>query len=183
MRYIFPVLIMVLFASCVSLKTPKRTDLETWTSPMLIGKYPVRINQIAKSGSARDTVFPITIWYMFKNSEGRDSAELAQATHMELRLVDKKHVSSTLFNGEKALKTDIINGHLKNGYFRKKHNLSLSGIPPFYWALSSNKMQFALGKEKQLYIDQADETNGSILIIMAGTPGFTRSYTVLPYKD
>ena len=149
---------------------------------MVIGKYPIRINETAKLSSARDTIFPITIWYMFKNSEVRDSAELAQATHMELRLVDKKHVSSTLFNGEQPLKTDIMSGRLKNGYFRKKHNLSMSGIPPFYWTLHSSKMQFALGKDKQLYIDHADETNGSILIIMAGTPGFTRSYTVLPYK-
>lgn len=62
-----------------------------------------------------------------------------------------------------------------------KHELSFSGVPPFYWSMNSSKMQFGLGKQGELFIDEADETNGSILIIMAGTGGFTTSYTVPKY--
>jgi len=176
------VITIALFASsCVSLKTPKRSDLVDLKSAKFIGKYPIKVNRTFKTNAQKDTVISMPIWYFFKNSDGIDSAELAKATHMELTLTDNTHVTSGLYKDDVLLKTEVIKGRIKNGYFRKKHSLSFSGIPPFYWSMSSNKMQFGLGKQGQLYIDQADETNGSILIIMAGTPGFTTSLTVPPY--
>ncbi|MCD0489453.1 hypothetical protein LPB86_14515 [Pedobacter sp. MC2016-14] len=177
--YIFS--IIMLQSACVSLKIPRRNDLVPLQAPMLIGKYPAIIERKLTLYSGKDTLLPTIIWYHFKNSPGKDSAELAQATHMELILKDAKHISSTLYKDDVALKTDVIRGRLKKGYFRKKHQLSLSGIPPFYWSISSNKMQLGLGKEHQLFIDHADETNGSILIIVAGTPGITSSLSVPRY--
>ena len=177
------ILIIGLFlSSCVSLKTPKRPDLVPLQAPMLIGRYPVKINRSVSHNAMKDTLISTTVWYYFKNSPGKDSLELTQATHMELTLNDAKHVTATLYNNRTILKTDQFKGRLRKGYFRRKHNLSLSGIPPFYWSISSNKMQFGIGKARQLFIDHADETNGSILIIMAGTPGFTQSITVPFYN-
>ena len=43
-------------------------------------------------------------------------------------------------------------------------------------------MQFGLGKQGELFIDAASETNGSFLFLMAGTPGFTKSVTVPAYQ-
>jgi hypothetical protein len=169
------------FASCVSLKTPERTDLVELKSPMLIGKYPFRASRTFQTNAQQDTVVSIPIWYFFKDSEGADSAELAKATHMEVSLTDKNHVTTTLYSGSTLLKSEVIKGRIKNGYFRKKHSLSIKGVPPFYWSMSSTKMQFGLNNKGELYIDQADETSGSILIIVAGTPGFTTSFTVAPY--
>lgn len=170
------------FASCVSLKTPKRTDLVPLQAPITIGKYPVNINLTIKSRSYKDTVISKVVWNYFKHSRGKDSLELAQATHIELKLADEKHLQATLYKENVPLKTEFLKGRLRKGYFRAKHELSLKGIPPFYWSTSSAKMQFGIGKERQLYIDTADETNGSILIMVAGTPGFTRSLTVPVYE-
>lgn len=182
----FTTLITVfLLSSCVSLKTPKRTDLIALQAPMLIGNYPVRFNRTVKmyaSKSTKDTLIPTILWHYFKNASGTDLLELSRATHIELKLIDKKHAAATLYAGNTALKTKINKGRLRKNYFRMKHELSFRGVPPFFWSMSSAKMQFGLGKEKQLYIDEADETNGSILIIMAGTPGFTTNLTVLPYS-
>ncbi|TDO20829.1 hypothetical protein [Pedobacter duraquae] len=174
---------ILLLGSCVSLKTPKRSDLVALKAPSLIGRYPVKVDRTIRVNSTKDTVISTPIWYFLKNSEGADTAELAKATHVELTLADKTHVTSKLYQDKTLLKSEVIKGKLKNGYFRKKHDLSITGVPPFYWSMNSNKIQFGLGKNGQLYIDQADETNGSILIIMAGTPGFTSSYTVLPYVN
>ena len=178
-------LTVFLLSSCVSLKTPKRTDLVALQAPMLIGNYPVRFNRTIKmydSKSTKDTLIPTILWYYFKNASGTDSLELSRATHIELKLTDKKHASATLYAGNTPLKTKINKGRLRKGYFRMKHELSFRGVPPFFWSMSSAKIQFGLGKEKQLYIDQADETNAGILIMMAGTPGFTTNLTVLPYS-
>lgn len=169
------------FVSCVSLKTPKRTDLVELNAPMLIGKYPLKTSQTFRTHTQKDTVVSVPVWYFFKNSEGTDSVELAQATHIKLEVTDKKHATATLYNGNIALKTGINKGRFRKGYFRMKHELSFSGVPPFYWSMNSSKMQFGLGKQGELFIDEADETNGSILIIMAGTGGFTTSYTVPKY--
>ncbi|ETZ22355.1 hypothetical protein [Pedobacter sp. V48] len=176
------VVLLGVFASCVSLKTPKRADLVPLQAPMIIGKYPVSINRTIKSRSYKDTVISSVLWYYFKNAAGKDSLELAQATHIELKLTDENHLNATLFKGNVPLKTEVVKGNLRKGYFRTKHDLSLKGVPPFYWSMSSAKMQFGIGKERQLYIDSADETNGSILIMVAGTPGFTRSLTVPVYE-
>lgn len=178
-------LTVFLFSSCVSLKTPKRTDLVTLQAPMLIGNYPVKFNREVKiydSKSTQDKLIPVILWYYFKNASRTDSLAVARATHIELKLTDKKHVTATLYAGNTPLKTKINEGRLRKGYFRMKHELSLKGVPPFFWSISSAKIQFGLGQEKQLYIDQANETNGSILIIMAGTLGFTTSLTVPPYN-
>ena len=172
---------ILLLGSCVSLKTPKRSDLVKLKAPSLIGRYPVKVDRTVRINSIKDTVISRPIWYFFKSSEAADTAELAKATHIELILTDQTHVTSKLYQDETLLKSEVIKGKIKNGYFRKKHDLSIAGVPPFYWSMTSNKIQFGLGKNGQLYIDQANETNGSILIIMAGTPGFTTSYTVLPY--
>lgn len=186
-RVITPIALLTIFllSSCVSLKTPKRTDLVTLQAPMLIGNYPVRFNRAVKvfdSKSNKDTFIPTILWYYFKNASGTDSLDIARATHIELRLTDKKHATAALYAGNTLLKTKINEGRLRKGYFRMKHELSLKGIPPFFWSMSSAKIQFGLGKDKQLYIDAADETNGSILIMVAGTPGFTTSLTVPPYN-
>jgi hypothetical protein len=177
------VLTCALFSSCVNLKTPKRADLVPLEAPMLVGKYPVKTNRTIQITSTKDTLIPTVLWYYFKNSSLTDSLEVAQATHIELRLTDKKHAAATLYNGSIPLKTKINDGRLRKGYFRMKHELSFSGIPPFYWSMSSAKIQFGIGKENQLYIDAADETNGSILIMVAGTPGTTRSLTIPAYKN
>jgi hypothetical protein len=178
-------IISLSFTACVSLKTPVRADLVPLNAPMSIGKYPVRVNRTVSnsaSSKSQDTIISTVIWYYFKNSPGNDSLELSKATHFELNLTDEKHATAILYNGKVPLKTDINKGRLRKGYFRLKHDLSFSGIPPFYWSMSSSKKQFGIGKEGQLFIDAADETNGSILIMMAGTPGFTRSMTVPIYE-
>jgi hypothetical protein len=172
-----------LFVSCVSLKTPKRADLVPLQAPMMIGKYPVSVNRTIKGKLQKDTIIPTLVWYYFKSSEGKDSLELAKATHIELQLPDEKRITATLYSDGTALKTETLKGKLKNGYFRARHDFSMKGIPPFYWSASSAKIQFGIGREGQLYIDSADETNGSILIMVAGTPGFTRSLTVPVYRN
>lgn len=179
---VFAAALMGLLVSCVSIKTPKRSNLVALQAPMEVGKYPVSINRTIKGRSQKDTVIKTVVWYYFKNSERQDSLELAKATHIELKLPDEKHIVAILYSDGTALKTETIKGKLKNGYFRSKHDFSIKGVPPFYWSASSAKMQVGVGKEGQLYIDSADETNGSILIMVAGTPGFTRSLTVPVYE-
>ena len=179
---IFAAIAITLWTGCVSIKTPKRNDLVAFKTPGAIGKYPVKIDRTIKRSSVRDTVISVPLWYFFKHSDGRDSAELAKATHIELQLIDSKHVNSSLYEGNYLLKTEVIKGRIKNGYFRRKHQFEINGIPPFYWTTSSSKIQFGLGKNGQLYLDQANETNGGLLIIMAGTPGFTSSYIIDPYS-
>jgi len=169
------------FCSCVSLKTPKRADLVPLNAPRLIGSYPTKVAM--EYVNNKDTLKnDRIIWYHFKDDEGKDSVELKEATHFEIRLIDNKHVQSVLYNGDRVLKTSVAKGRLRKGYFRFKGSVSLSGIPPFCWAMESNKSQFGLGKNGQLFIDAADETDGGILIIMAGTPGFTYSVTVPVYR-
>jgi len=179
---VFAAVFAGLLVSCASLKTPKRADLVSLQAPMKIGKYPVRFNRTSKGRLQEDTVVSTLVWYYFKNSKGKDSLELAKATHIELELPDEKHITATLYRGGTALKTDTIEGGLKKGYFRARHDFSMRGVPPFYWSASSSKMQFGFGRKGQLYIDSVDETNGSILIMVAGSPGFTRSLTVPAYE-
>ena len=178
-----PVFLVVMFVcACVSLKTPKRANLVALKAPMLIGRYPVSYSKYLRSKFHKDTVMPVMIWYFFKDSPGKDSAELAQASHMELNLTDKKHMISKLYNGNILLKTETIKGHLRRGYFRKKHDLSFTGVPPFYWSMTSIKKQFGLGTDNQLFIDAADETSGSVLIFGASSGGCTTSHTIMPVK-
>lgn len=181
-RPVFAVLLGLFCSSCVSLKTPDRADLVPLQAPMAIGNYPVSIPRTITSKSGKDTIIPTVIWYFFNNSDDPVTSELAQATHLGLNLTDKKHLTATLYNGAIPLKTSVLKGRLKHGYFRMKHDLSLSGVPPFYWSMTSAKKQIGIGKEKQLFIDHANETNGSILIMVAGTPGFTTSHTVPVYE-
>lgn len=181
-RLVILLFIALFYGSCVSLKTPKRADLVSLQAPMFIGKYPVTVNRIVKSEFHKDTIIPTVVWYYFKNSSGKDSLELTQATHITLTLTSQKQLKAILYNRDVPLKTELLKGRLRKGYFRAKHELSLSGVPPFYWSMTSSKMQVGIGREKQLFIDSADETNGSILIVMAGTPGFTRSITVPVYE-
>jgi len=168
--------------ACVSLKTPKRTNQVALKAPMFIGRYPLNYSRYLSSRFHKDTVMPVMIWYIFKDSPGKDSVELAQASHMELNLTDKKHMTSKLYNGNILLKTEIIKGHLRKGYFRKKHDLSFTGVPPFYWSMTSIKKQFGLGTDNQLFIDAADETSGSVLIFGASSGGCTTSHTIMPVK-
>ncbi|SFH03971.1 hypothetical protein [Pedobacter insulae] len=172
------VIFMGMSASCVSLKTPQREDLVSLMAPMEIGKYPVSVNRTVTSKSRKDTIISTVVWQYFKNSEGKDSLDVERATHIKLKMVDGKNLVATLYHGDVSLKTEIMKGSLKKGYFRARHDFSMKGVPPFYWKTSSAKIQFGIGREGQLYIDTADETNGSILIMVAGTPGFTRSLTV-----
>lgn len=177
------VILIGVFSSCVTLKTPNRTDLIPLQAPMIIGKYPVNIERTIKMHSNKDTIIATVVWYYFKDSPGKDSLELTQATHIELKLADEKQMIATLYKQNVPLKTEVVRGRLRKGYFRAKHQLSLKGIPPFYWSTSSVKMQFGIGSQGQLYIDSADETNGSILIMVAGTPGFTRSITIPLFEN
>ena len=167
----------ILISSCVHLKTPQRDDLVRLKASMAIGKYPINSERTFKTRNEIDTTVVDTIWSYFTDSVVKDKSRLAKATHIELYLIDKKHIKSILFNGNTPMDTGIIKGRLRKGYFRT-HDLSFTGIPPFYWSMSSAKMQFGLGKEKQLYIDTADETSGSILIFGASMGGFTRSRIV-----
>ena len=171
-----------LFGACVSLKTPKRPDLVPLSANGTIGSYPVRFNRTLTGPSGKDTVVSRSLWSYFKSYPGSDSVELAKATHITLSLTDSHHATAVLHQKEIPLKTAVVIGRIKKGYFRRKHHLTMSGVPPFYWAMSSDKMQFGIGNQGQLYIDQADETNGSILIIAAGTPGFTTSLTIPSYN-
>ncbi|WP_157263069.1 hypothetical protein [Pedobacter steynii] len=176
------VFVLGFFSSCVSLKTPKRADLVPLQAPMTMGKYPVNVSRTIETGSYKGKIISTVVWYYFKNSKDIDSLEIAQATHIELKLSDKKHLTAILYKGNAPLKTGVLKGHLKKGYFRARHDLSLRGVPPFFWSVSSAKMQFGIGKKGQLYIDSANETNGSILIMVAGTPGFTQSLTIPVYE-
>lgn len=124
------------FSSCVSLKTPDRSDLIALNAPMPIGKFPVRVNRTLRSFSIdrqKDTVGAMPIWYFFKSPGDADSAELTRATHMELALTDETHVTSRLYQDDVLLKTGVIKGRLRKGYFKKEHDLLLTGVPPFYW--------------------------------------------------
>ncbi|WP_316821220.1 hypothetical protein [Pedobacter gandavensis] len=168
--------------SCVSLKTPNRTDHTQLTAPMALGKYPVKVDETVPWKNKTDTVITRTVWHHFENPNNSYNDQLDQATHIELQLVDNHHLEATLFNRNNALRNVILTGKLKNGYFRFKHDFSMIGVPPFYWRTSSTKKQIGIGKKGQLFIDRADETNGGLLIVTAGTPGFTRSLTVNPYK-
>lgn len=179
---LFAAIIAGMLVSCASIKTPKRSDLVPLQAPMAIGNYPVSINRTIKSQSLKDTLIPTNIWHYFKNSEGKDSLNLAKATHIELHLPDETHITATLYSGTNPLKTEKINGRLQNGYFRIKHNFSMKGIPPLYWKTTSSKMQLGVGSEGELYIDSVDETNGMFLFMAAGTPGATRSITVPKYE-
>lgn len=173
---------LALLCSCASLKTPERPELVPLEAPMEIGKYPVTISQTFKSKSRKDTVVQKVVWHYFKNPERSDFQELAQATHIQLTLDDENHITAALHKGDIPLRTEIVKGSLKNGYFRAKHHFTMKGLPPFYWKATSAKMQLGVGREGQLYIDSADETNGSILIMAAGTPGSTRTLTVPKYE-
>ena len=172
----------ILLCSCVSLKTPKRQDLVPLTAPIVIGDYPLRfdrpMSRVVNMQLKEDTIISMVLWNFFRDFPVKDSLEFAHATHIHLELRDKSHLLASLHDGLTPLRTEIIEGRLRKGYFRIKHELSFRGVPPFYWSMSSSKMQFGLSNHGQLYIDQADETNGSILIIMAGVGGFTTSYTV-----
>lgn len=170
----------LLFSGCVSLKTPKKTNLVPLNAPQLIGKYPATILK-EYTGNGKTQQFTDILWYHFKNSPSSDSLELKQATHMELELTDAQHVTSRLYKGDILLKTDVIKGRLKNGYFRKKNHFSMKGIPPFYWSTTSVKVQFGTDTQKQLLIHHAQETSGGFLIMLAGTPGTTRTEIVPPY--
>lgn len=175
-------LIAILLCSCVSLKTPKRQDLVPLKASIVIGDYPLRfdrpMSRVVNMQLKQDTVISMVLWNFFRDFPVKDSAEFAHATHIHLELRDKSHLLASLYDGLTPLRTEVIEGRLRKGYFRIKHELSFQGVPPFYWSMSSSKMQFGLSNLGQLYIDQADETNGSILIIMAGVGGFTTSYTV-----
>ncbi|MEJ7557474.1 MAG: hypothetical protein WKF66_04135 [Pedobacter sp.] len=170
-------ILLFLFCSCVSLKTPKRDDLVRLNAPMVIGKYPISSDRIFKTQLGNDTIVTDTIWGHFTDSNLKNRSNLLRSTHMELQLVDNKHLKSILYKGEIPLETGVIKGRLRKGYFRT-HNLSMTGVPPFYWTMDSSKMQIGTGKDGQLYIDSANETSGSILIIGASTGGFTTSRVV-----
>ncbi|TDQ06216.1 hypothetical protein [Pedobacter metabolipauper] len=174
-------MVCLLFGSCVSLKTPKRDDLVRLKTPQLIGKYATWSSDQFKTHLGKDTIIPVDLWRLLGTSSETDSVTRKQATHMELRLTDKNHVTAILYKGDVALKKEVIKGRVRRGYFRKKTEADLMGVPPFYWSLSSQKVQFGIGKEQQLFVDAAAETGGSILIIGASSGGFTRSYTVPLY--
>ncbi|RZM24127.1 MAG: hypothetical protein EOO88_23875 [Pedobacter sp.] len=170
-----------LMVSCVSLKTPKRTDLVKLNVPAKIGHYPVRIERVIKE-NGKTLNHTTVIWYHFKNSGGPDSSELKQATHIALELIDDKHLKAGLYNGDVLLKSNVLKGKLKNGYFRRKAMTEFMGVPPIYWSVTSTKMQLGVGPNEVLYIDHATETNGGILIMMAGTPGSTHSLAIPALK-
>jgi len=174
------IILSVVMTSCVSIKTPSRPDLVPVQAPVKIGNYPVRIERSVNLND-KETIVTTVIWHYFNNADSKDTALLGQATHIELQLLDNKSLRATLHQNDVVLREVTLKGKLKNGYFRTKHDFKLKGIPPFYWTTTSSKTQFGLGSEGQLYIDTAGETNGSILIIMAGTPGFTQSITVWAY--
>ncbi|GAA4314601.1 hypothetical protein GCM10023149_10810 [Mucilaginibacter gynuensis] len=147
-------------------------------APRILGSYPVVTHQENALNRPSNNV----IWNYFLKEPDIDSTEVKQATHFTLEMADPKNVKASLYNGEHLLKTRLVKGKLKNGYFRLKHRLKWQGIPIIYWGLSSEKIQFGIGSEQQLYIDQSSTRNGGILIIISGTPDVIVSSTILPYK-
>jgi hypothetical protein len=171
----------LLLGSCVSLKTPLRKELIQLNGPRKIGRYPVKVDrELVDNGKmlTRSTV----LWYHFKNNAAPDSLALKQATHIELELIDDTHLRAGLYKNDSLLKVNILKGKLRNGYFRRKGSLDFMGVPPIYWSVTSSKMQFGIGPESELYIDNASETNGGFLIMLAGTGGATHSLTIPALK-
>lgn len=168
----------ILLSSCSSLKTPQRTNLVSLKAPRIIGQYPVIIHKENYLNRPSN----IVVWNHFIKHANADSLEVKQATHFQLELIDRKNITATLFKGDHVLITRDVKGKIKNGYFRLKHRLKITGIPPLLWGLSSEKTQLGIGNNQELYIDSSSTRNGGFLFFLAGTPDITMSDTIQPYN-
>lgn len=167
-----------LLSACASLKTPTRNNLTSLKTPGLIGSYPT----IVPAEDKKSLSAGYLPWNYFKHKKDIDSNEVKQASHFTLELTDKKNVTVTLYNGSAILKKRVIKGGLKGGYFRLKHRFTLSGVPLIFWKTTSEKTQFGIGSNQELFIDFAETRNGGFLFFMAGTPDQTTSITIPQYR-
>lgn len=170
-----------LMGSCVSLKTPVRADRVMLTAPRKLGKFPVTIERVIED-NGKTLMRSTVIWHHFKNNADPDSLELKLATHILLELIDDKQLSAELYQNDSLLKKNVLKGKLKHGYFKRKSSLNFMGVPPIYWSVTSSKMQFGMGPANELLVNNASETNGGLLIMMAGTSGLTHSLTIPSLK-
>ena len=125
MKIIYFLLLISIFTSCASLKSDKFVDgqieLTKQNLTLINGKYTR--NPVNQSENWKGDLF----WNFYTRGYNVGADSLCA---VELKVIDERHLNVTIMKNDSIIKSKVLKGKIKNGYFEMKRRVFF--IPTIY---------------------------------------------------
>jgi hypothetical protein len=156
-------LLIILNSACVPLKKLERNELvrlETNNHEHLNGTF---LNHGAKTKGN----YAHSLWYEL-NYNRRDTFKAPENSTVTLEVLDNTKLKAVLKKDSVVIKTVVLSGKYKEGYFSVKRYYRIIPFPFIYFRHDDHKIRIGKTQSGSLVLDAAESHSGWVLIMAAG---------------
>ncbi|TYP96252.1 hypothetical protein C7447_1082 [Tenacibaculum adriaticum] len=177
--FIFLISFNLFFLGCASFSkdlTSDGTDLKSQTEFNKInGKYRI----YSKTDSLnKNNIFESLTGIWWKSEKNKLELSNSKESFAKLTIINEKELKLDIFQNNERIKSDTLNGILRNGIFYLNQNLSISGLPYIFGTFTNDKKRIIV-KDNSILIDRIKHEFGAVAIIF---PAGFRNSSVLEYE-
>ncbi len=169
---VFPylLLIMIVWVSCATLKKDKLVEGQVWLTNKNLYLINGRYNRISIDSTSYD------LFYKFLGGGGyvfwENEKDLNLNNSISLKVLDHKRIKATLFKNDSIVKTKILRGRLKSGYFELRRGYHIIPII-FFNSFGTHKIRIGLLGNSNLTTDYKEIFFGTFPVII---PFYNKNY-------
>ncbi|RQO67419.1 hypothetical protein DBR43_23055 [Pedobacter sp. KBW06] len=161
----FAAILFTLSTGCGSFRKNSAQPLvhvETDNYESLNGRYTTRTDTSRQSKN-------FNLW-PYLTREPMEETLLMKDLSVDLKMISKRRLQITLYDGEARLSQKLIKGKLRKGYFKLRDKTKLNGIPPLFWTLFSEKTRIGKSAKGNLQLENVSARCGMAIFFLASTP-------------
>jgi hypothetical protein len=171
-------MLLVSLTGCGAFKKPQEGSIVPISSSnyhLINGKYTARTDTSIPSND-------FNLWSCLSR-QPMEKTLLLKDLSIDLKMMNKKRLKAILFLGGIEIEQRIFKGKLRQGYFRLSDKTNLTGIPPIYWAVFSEKTRIGKSSKGTLILENVSSRGGMFLFFAASTPDHYLTIDFNPIKE